>query len=149
MKIHNCQRIWLLFFSFLNSLKLFLVIVIDCFLNLSLISYLAFKDKYCRKSYNRKVCVKEPLKCLWITSNQHPARVQFHCLKHGVLLPFAAASQHSVTPQCGSVLVSGEVLLSWMETKYCFLDKIPDVPWPLSFWTKKKDKGVTFFSRQK
>lgn len=74
-----------------------------------------------------------------------PAVIQFQFLKHGPLLSSVAASQHCVSLQGGSVLVSVEVLLSWMETKHCFLDKIPAMPWPVSFRTKKKDKGVTFF----
>lgn len=73
-----------------------------------------------------------------------PAVIQLQFSRHGALLPFAAASQHGAGPQWGSVLVSVKVLLSWMETKYFFLDKIPGVPWSVSFWTKKKDKGVTF-----
>lgn len=41
-----------------------------------------------------------------------PAVIQFQFLKHGGPLSFVAASQHGVNPQCGSVLVSVEVLLS-------------------------------------
>jgi len=40
------------------SLKPLLIILIDCFLNLPLFSCYTFKDKYCRKSYNREVCVR-------------------------------------------------------------------------------------------
>lgn len=77
-----------------------------------------------------------------------PAVIHLQFLKHGALLSFAAASQHGVSPQCGSELVSVEVLLSWMETKYCFLHKIPGVPRPVSFQTKKKNKRMIFFFLQ-
>lgn len=63
-------------FSFLIYLKLLLVILIDSFLNLPLFSYYAFKDKYCGKSYNRKVCVKELYNWSWIASNWYPVRVE-------------------------------------------------------------------------